>query len=130
MLWQTSLPVERTSLPLQVETGQAALSQDVASQRRTRFLWTGLGLASLMLIGASACALHPLASHASVEPARPLSEVATFNPMPAIGHRGIRPPEALASLPHIRMVTYMVMEGCFHQQVCPFGSNINKKHAN
>jgi hypothetical protein len=27
-------------------------------------------------------------------------------------------------------LTYMVMDGCFHQQVCPFGSNINQKHTN
>jgi hypothetical protein len=87
MLGQTSLLDEKTSLPLQVETDQAALSQDVASRgSTTRFLWTGLGFGVMMLMGVSACALHPLPSHASAEP----SQLA-FNPMPALGPRAMRP---------------------------------------
>lgn len=51
MLRQTSILDAQAALHLQVETDQAALSQDVAPQRSNRFLWTGLGLAILMLIG-------------------------------------------------------------------------------
>lgn len=51
MLGQTSMASENHPLPLQVETDQTALSQDVASGRSTRFLWTGFGFAALMLIG-------------------------------------------------------------------------------
>ena len=81
---QTSLPDENASLPFQVETDPAALSKDDASRRSTR-CWTGLGFGVLMLIGASACALHPLASHISSEPSRLVPEVA-FNHI-----AGIRP---------------------------------------
>jgi len=90
MRGQTCLPDEKMSLPLQVETDQAALSQDVASQSGTRFLWTGLGLAGLVLLGVSAYALHPLASRARVEPAGLVPDLA-FSPMPVLSPRGIRP---------------------------------------
>jgi len=105
MLGQTSLLDEKTLLPLQVEADQAAVPQDVSSWRSARFLWTVLGLASLLLIGISACALHPLASHAFVEPARLAPEIASFNPMPALGSRGSRGEMVYtpASLPHIGM---------------------------
>lgn len=105
MLGQTSLLDEKTLLPLQVEADQAAVPQDVSSWRSARFLWTGLGLASLLLIGIFACALHPLASHAFVEPARLAPELASFKPMPAVGSRGSRGGMVYtsASLPHIGM---------------------------
>jgi len=74
---------EEMSLPLQVETDQAALAQDIASQRSTGFVWTGLGVAVLMLIGVSACALHPLALHGSAEPSRLAPEAATYVPSSA-----------------------------------------------
>jgi len=95
MLGQTSLLDEKTSLPLQVEIDEAALSQDVASRdRTTRFVWTGLGFGVIMLMGVSACALHPLASHASGVP----SQLA-FNPMPALGPKALRPAMHPASGP-------------------------------
>lgn len=75
MVGQTALPDEGTSSPLQLETGQAGLSQDVASKRNTRFLWAGCGFAVLMLIGVGACALlHvPMGSSSKLTPS---SEVA------------------------------------------------------
>lgn len=42
---------ENHALPLQVEADQTASSQDIASGRNTRFLWTGFGFVALMLIG-------------------------------------------------------------------------------
>jgi hypothetical protein len=75
------------ALPLQVEPDQSALSQDVASQRSTRIVWTGFGVAVLMLIGVS---VVPLASHSSAKPSSLLPEVA-FNPsLPALSPGGIR----------------------------------------
>jgi len=59
MLGQSSSPEEKASTPFQVERGQSALEQDVATQREMRFLTTALGFAVLMLIGVSACALRP-----------------------------------------------------------------------
>jgi hypothetical protein len=86
MLWQASLPDEKASHPLQVET-----YQDVASRENARFLWTGLGLAVLMLIGASACVLHSLASHSSAEALRFFPDVA-FTPVvaPGLANRGMQ----------------------------------------
>lgn len=84
MLWQTSLPDGKMSLPLHVEAEQAVLSQDVASQGSSRFLWTGLGVTVLMLIGVSGQAPHPLASKAFAEPTR-LVTAAAYIPMPALG---------------------------------------------
>jgi len=80
MLGQTSLLDGNTSLASQVEADQAAVSGDVSSQRRTRVLWTGLGLAAC---GVAACALYALASRASLEFS--LRGVA-FNPAP-VRHR-------------------------------------------
>lgn len=88
MLGQSFVPNGKMSLPLRVETDEAASSQDHTSQRRTRFLWTGLGFAVIAVIGVSAHALHPLASHAYAEPSRHAPLVA-FSPMPALGLRGI-----------------------------------------
>lgn len=54
MLGQSPMPNEKSALPLQVEVDQtcdATLSPDVASGRNTRFLWTGLGFACIILIG-------------------------------------------------------------------------------
>jgi hypothetical protein len=90
MLGQTSLPDEKMSLHLQVETDQAAWPQDVASRKSTRVLWTGLGLATLMLIGVSACALPLLASHASADPSRHAPHVVAYG-MPALRPRSMRP---------------------------------------
>jgi len=83
MLAQTPLSDERVTPPLQVERARAAWSQDVAApQRSTRFLWTGLGMAALMLIGFAACVVAPAAldsaspsrysPHAAVDPVMPL----------------------------------------------------------
>lgn len=58
---------EKTSLPLRVE-GDLAASSQVASQRNTRFLWSGLGFVVLTLIVVSARVLHQFASHPSAEP--------------------------------------------------------------
>jgi len=41
-------------------------------------LWTGFGFAVLMVMGVSVCALHPLASHASIKPSYLNTEVANF----------------------------------------------------
>lgn len=79
MLVQTSLANQH---PSQSEADEAVLFQGFASWRSTRFRWTGLGLAVLLLVGVSACALDSLASPTSVEPPQLVSEVA-FNPMPA-----------------------------------------------
>lgn len=78
MLGHTALLSATPSLPLQVQTDQAASSQDVSLQTRSRFMWTGFGFVFLMLIGASACTL-PLAPHTSAKPAGLASEVA-FSP--------------------------------------------------
>lgn len=79
------------SLPLQVETDQATLSQDVASGRSARFLWTAFGFAVLGLIGVTTCALPLLSSHASANPQRLVPTVA-FNPsLPALRAGGLRP---------------------------------------
>jgi len=96
MLGQTCLRDEMASLPLHVETDQAVPSEDVASQRSTRFLWTGFGLAVLMLIGVSASVLLPLASHAVANPSGHVA-VFAYNPyLPAIGSgRGIPAIKAL-----------------------------------
>jgi len=107
MLVQTSLPDNKMSLTLQVEADQAALSQDVPSQRRMRLVRTGLGFAILMLIGVSACALHPFAPHATscFVPSRPLASPPVcipstpnsglaFSPIAALGPRGTRPATA------------------------------------
>jgi len=79
MLGQTSLANQH---PSQSEADEAVLFPGFASWRSTRLRWTGLGLAVLLLVGVSACALHSLASHTSVEPSQLVSEVA-FSPMPA-----------------------------------------------
>jgi geranylgeranyl diphosphate synthase type II len=96
MLGPTSLPDERTSLPLEVQADQADFSEDVVSQRKTRLLWTGLGSAVLLLIGVSALGFHGLVSDASAEPSRTVTEVA-FNPMSAL--RGITPSKHHPSRP-------------------------------
>lgn len=72
---QTPLQDEQSSVCLQVETDQAAFSQNVAAGRRSRFLWTGFGFAVLLLTGVSA---FPLASHAPAKPAHLAQEIA-FN---------------------------------------------------
>jgi hypothetical protein len=83
MLGQSSLPIEKPSLLLPVEA-------DVASQRRTRFLWTGFGFAVLVLLAVSACAILPLASYTSARPSRFVPEIA-FGPSPlSPGAGGIR----------------------------------------
>lgn len=83
MFAQTSLPNENASLSLQVEADQPVLSQDVASGRGTRFLWTGFGFGVLVLIGL-ACALVPISSHDSAKPSRLFPEVATFVSVPTM----------------------------------------------
>jgi len=97
MLGQAPFPSESASLSLQAETDHAAvaLSQNVLTWRSTRFLWKGIGLAALMLIGVSACAFLPLASRAPAKPSHLLPEVA-FMPSgpglrPGIGSSAARP---------------------------------------
>lgn len=87
---QTHLPDGEASVPLQGDICRAALSQDVASRKSTRCLWTGLGWACLMLMGLSARALHPIASHAPAQPSRLLPEHASFSLIPALGPRSMQ----------------------------------------
>lgn len=89
MLDRSSPPSEETSTPFQVEANQPALSQDVAAGRGNRWLWTGSGFAVLALIGVSACALFPVAPHASGESSG-LDPSAAFSPaLPALRPGGI-----------------------------------------
>jgi len=83
----TFFPNQSTTLPLQVETNQAASSLDDTSWTSTRFAWKGVVLAVLMVIGVLACALHPLDLHSSATPSRPVREVA-FIPMAMPSFRG------------------------------------------
>lgn len=87
---QTSLLDEKASLPVQVESDQAALSEDVTLRRSTRVLWMGLGFAAILLIGVSAREVYHHSSHDSAEPAWFFPEVA-FAPMPALTPRGFLP---------------------------------------
>jgi len=87
MLGQTPFPEEKTPVHLQLEA--EALSQDGASGRRTRFLWTGVGFAALMLLGISARALHTHAPHASAVAPVPRPELAF---VPGAGVRRAVPP--------------------------------------
>lgn len=80
---------EEASLAFQVEAVQAASPNDVTSRRRTRFLFTGLGFAVLMLLGVASHALHPIALHASVAPSHLVRELA-WTPM--IGMHAVRHP--------------------------------------
>jgi elongation factor G len=96
MTGQTSFPDENPSFPLQVETDQTASSQDVASQKHIRFLWTGLGFAGLMLIGVSACVFLPLAPNASSESSRLDSEAAFVPSIPALSPATGRAPQISA----------------------------------
>jgi len=67
MLGQTPCVDENASRHLQLEASQAA-PHEVVSCRSTQFLWTGFGFALCMLIGVSARAVLPAASHASPNP--------------------------------------------------------------
>lgn len=95
---QASLTDETNSLGLQVETRQAALSYDDPRWRSSRFLWTGLGFAVILLLGA----LPPLASHASLDPSHSAPALA-ISFLPALsprgtflaGHAGRHPPAVL-----------------------------------
>lgn len=107
----------QASLSFQGPTDQAALSKDVGSQRNTRFVWTGLGFAALIVIVLSSCALAPHASHASANRSRDTPAVAIihsqheafipFHPLPALripggtqpGTSGLRP----SALPGVRL---------------------------
>jgi len=90
MLGQTHPPSEKPSPHLQVEAHPSALSREGTSQRSSRLLCIGLGFAVLMLIGVSACALLPVASHVSPKSSR-LAPTAAFNPsLPALAAGGIR----------------------------------------
>lgn len=93
MLGQTSHPNEQCSLPLQVETDQAALSQDVGSRQSIRFLWTALGFAVLMLMACTeklGFGGQRLASHGPAKPSRDAAAFAFSPTLPALGHGGIR----------------------------------------
>jgi hypothetical protein len=78
MFGQTSLPTDNPSLALQVDTDQVT---DVASESRTRSVWTGFGFATLMLLAVSACALLLPTSHADAESSRLVPAVAGFAPI-------------------------------------------------
>jgi hypothetical protein len=88
MLGQAHLATERPSLRLQVETDQTAFSQDVASRRRTRFLWTGIGFVIFMLIGVSACGAVPLASHVHAKAVNLDHSVAFIPAVPVLSRAG------------------------------------------
>jgi len=62
MLGRNSSPDIEAPRPL-LETDQAASSHNVASWRSIRFLWSGVGFAAVLMMGA-AIGLHPPASHA------------------------------------------------------------------
>jgi len=89
MFGQISPHGGKASLALQVQAVQAALPHDVTSMRRTRFLFTGLGFAVLMLLGVSSYALPPVALHVSAEPSHLVPEVA-WTPM--LGMHPVRHP--------------------------------------
>lgn len=78
MLEQTSCVEENASRHLQLDASQAA-PHEVVSCRSMQFLWTGFGFALCMLIGVSARAVLPAASHASPNPPF-LSPNGDFNP--------------------------------------------------
>jgi len=81
MIAQTSTPNDKGPCPLQVETDHNGLSQNVASGKGTRVLWTGFGFAALMLVGL-------LAPEVVVTP----NDAFAFNPiLPGSGLRGARP---------------------------------------
>jgi len=98
MLAHTSLPSELPPLTFQVEAEQAALHQMAASQRSTRFLWSGLGFAVLMLIGFPAYAPLPIASHASAKSARLPPELAFIPSVPALGYGALHSAKQAGSL--------------------------------
>merc|ERR1719506_153007 len=84
---QAAFPNMRPPFSLQAGTEQAELSWDVASRRKSRFLWTGFGFAALVLIGISASA--PV-SNASSTLSR-FGPEAAFNPsLPALSPLDIR----------------------------------------
>jgi hypothetical protein len=79
-------------LHLEGEDDQAALLRHVASRRSTRFLWNGLGIAVLLLIGVSAWVMTlPVASHAPTMPSRLLPSVAFAPFLPALSPAGVHP---------------------------------------
>lgn len=84
MLGQACPANESSSAPLEVQTHQAAVSQDVASRQSTRFLWTALGFAVLALIVVSACTTLPLAAHATVASPSDSQMVAFMETLPAL----------------------------------------------
>jgi len=92
--------LSQASLPLQVDAHLATLSQDVATQRSTRFLWTVLSFAVLVLLGVSACAvadggmtIQPFPSRDSEKAAPPSSHafMPVFALRPAIRPAGMSP---------------------------------------
>lgn len=92
MLGQTSLPDMKTSL------AKAAVSQDAASRKSIRFLWTSLGFATLMLVGVSCMqkVAHATArSHSFAELEQSHLNVQTPVSMSAAGHAAFVPGGAL-----------------------------------
>jgi len=75
ILVKTSCSDEIAARHLQVEAVQTA-SHNVASCRSTCLLWAGCGFAALILIGISARAALPAASHASAKPSQLFPSVA------------------------------------------------------
>lgn len=67
MAWKEEM-LGQAKVPLQVEPDQATLSHYVDSRSSARILWTGLGFASLMLMGISALAVFPSAQQQTGSP--------------------------------------------------------------
>jgi len=85
-------PSTTAPIPLRVEADQAASSKDVAPQRSTWFLWTGLGFGIVMLIGVAAYGFR--VSQHVIRPPRPslhMPAVAFAPSMPMPGVTRARP---------------------------------------
>lgn len=148
MLGQAALPTEEASPSLQVSTDQTAVSQDAASKRNRRLLWTGLGFAVLMLVSVSAHSHVPLAAHASAKPSHlvsgsaldpslsalrsggPPHQTVAFTPsLPARRSLGHNRPSVTGARPAVRagpkhVLPRMSGEGQIHQHKVVPGSKI------
>lgn len=76
-------PNDAPPLLFEVEGEQAPSSGNVPSQRSTRFLWTGVGFAVLMIVGLSA------SSHVSLNPSHFETEAAFSPLLPVHSHGGL-----------------------------------------
>jgi len=96
---QTSLSNKDGSLALQVETGEATRPSIATSEGKSRFIWTGLGFAALLLIGV-ACAPSAPSLHASATPSRPVPDFAIASYLPPVSLPGVQQnqPQALSPI--------------------------------